>query len=193
MPRCGRFRSFIKEYQESERFEKLSFIPPFIILALELILLIHALIEDTSDLIVVELTTILLIISFIEILLVSREIHEHYQKDSYQQDMTIRLDDFIIERRMDNVSVIVEEFLKENQQFCNNRNAVYHIACQIMETHKKELWEKTLRIRLNRLLKQTDKKTIREIIELFMKKYPEYRKDPERVYEIAAHQIEKNQ
>jgi len=191
MPRCGRFRNFIKEYKESERFEKLSFIPPFLILFLELVLLVHALTEDTSDLIVVELTTILLIISFVEILLVAREIHEHYRKDSFQQEMTIRLDDFILERRLDNVSRIVEEFLEENRQFCKNRNAVYHVACQIMETHKKELWEKTLRTRLKRFLKQTDKTTIRDIIDEFMKRYPEYRKNPERVYDIAAHQITK--
>ncbi len=190
MPRCGRFRSFIKEFKESERFEKLSFIPPFIILILELILLIHALIEDTSDLIVVELTTVLLAISIIEIFLVSREIHEHYQKDSFQQEMTIRLDDFILERRMDNVSRIVEEFLKENRQYCKDRNAIYHLACQIMDTHKRELWEKTLRTRLKRFLKRTDDETIKEIIESFMQKYPEYRKDPERVYEITAHMIE---
>jgi hypothetical protein len=191
MPRCGRFRNFIKEYKESERFEKLSFIPPFMILFLELVLLVHALTEDTSDLIVVELTTILLIVSFIEILLVGREIHEHYRKDSFQQEMTIRLDDFILERQMDNVSSIVEEFIEENSQYSKYRNAIYHIACQIMETHKKELWEKTLRTRLHRFLKQTNKTTIRDIIEEFMKRYPEYRKNPERVYEIAVHQISK--
>lgn len=191
MPRCGRFRSFIKEYKKSERFEKLSFIPPFIILVLELLLLFHALIEDTSDLLVVELTSILLVISFIEIIFVTREIHDHYRKDSFQQEMTIRLDDFILERHMDNVSLIVEQFLEENPQYSNDRNAVYHIACQIMETHKKELWEKTLRTRLSRYLEQTDKKTIREIIDEFMKRFPEYRKNPERVYEITAWQIEK--
>jgi hypothetical protein len=152
--------------------------------------LAHALIEDTSDLLVVELTLFLLIISLVEIFFVGREIHEHYRTDSFQQEMTIRLDDFILERHMDNVSNIVEEFLQENDQYSNNRNAVYHIACQIMETHKKELWEKTLRTRLKRFLKQTDKKTIREIIDAFIRKFPDYRKDPERVYEIAAHQIE---
>lgn len=190
MPRCGRFRTFIREYKESERFEKLSFIPPFIILILEVILLLHALTEDTSDLLVVELTTILLFISIIEILLVSREIHEHYQKDGDQREMTIRLDDFILERRMDNVSRIVEEFLQNNQQYCKQRNTVYHIACQIMETHKRELWEKTLRTRLHRLLQKNKNKNIRELLDIFVKKYPEYRKDPERVYGIAAHMID---
>jgi hypothetical protein len=190
MPRCGRFRNFIKEFKESERFEKLSFIPPFIILLLELILLVHALTEDTSDLLVVELTTVLLIISLVEIFLVSREIHEHYQKDSFHQEMTIRLDDFILEKRMDNVSRIVEEFLNENRKYCKDRNAIYHLACQIMDTHKRELWEKTLHTRLKRFLKQTDKEIIRDIIESFMQKYPEYRKDPGRVYEITAQLIE---
>jgi len=191
MPRCGRFRTFIKEYKESERFEKLSFIPPFIILALEMILLAHAFTIEI-DTLVIELTSILLVISLIEILLVSREIHEHYQKDSFEREMTIRLDDFILERRIDNVSKIVEEFLEENRQYCPYRNTIYHVSCQIMETHKRELWEKTLRTRLHRFIKKTGKKTIREIIDGFMGKYPEYRKDPERVYEIAAHIIEQH-
>lgn len=189
MPRCGRFRNFIREYKESERFEKLSFIPPFIILAFELILIAHAFTIE-ADTLVIELTSILLVISLIEILLVSRELHEHYHKDSFEREMTIRLDDFILERRMDNVSRIVEEFLKENRQYSPYRNTIYHVSCQIMETHKRELWEKTLRTRLKRFIQRTDKKTIREIIDGFMNKYPEYRKDPKRVYEIAAHIIE---
>ncbi len=192
MPRCGRFRTFIKEYRESERFEKLSFIPPFMILALELILLLHAFTIE-ADTLVIELTSILLVISMIEIILVSREIHEHYINDSFEREMTIRLDDFILERRMDNVSTIVEEFINENPQYCNYRNSIYHVSCQIMETHKHELWEKTLKTRLNRFVKKSEKKTIRDIIDGFMKQFPEYKKNPERVYEMAARIIESNQ
>jgi len=42
MPRCGRLRNFIREYKESPRTERISFIPPFLILTLEIILIIHA-------------------------------------------------------------------------------------------------------------------------------------------------------
>lgn len=161
------------------------------ILALELILLAHAFTIE-ADTLVIELTSILLVISLIEIILVSREIHEHYQKDSFEREMTIRLDDFILERQMHNVSTIVKEFLDENPQYSKYRNSIYHISCQIMETHKRELWEKTLRTRLNRFVQKTNKKTIREIIDAFMKQFPEYKKNPERVYEMTACIIDKN-
>ena len=76
MPRSGRFRSFISEYKESPRLEKMSFIPPFLILALEVILIIHAFV--VNEIYVIILTSILLVISLVEIILVSLEIHEHY-------------------------------------------------------------------------------------------------------------------
>ena len=48
MPRSGRLRTFIKEYRESPRTERVSFFPPFLILALEVILIAHAIsIMDT--------------------------------------------------------------------------------------------------------------------------------------------------
>ena len=95
MPRSGRLRTFIREYKESPKTEKLSFIPPFLILIVEAVLLLHALTIDVPDIMVVELTGILLIISMIEILLVSREIHEHYTKNNFDRVLTIKLDDFI--------------------------------------------------------------------------------------------------
>ena len=89
MPRCGRIRTFIREYRESPKTEKLSFIPPFLILIVEAVLLIHALTIDVPDIMVVELTTILLIISIVEILFVSREIHEHYSKSNFDRILTV--------------------------------------------------------------------------------------------------------
>ena len=65
MPRSGRLRSFIREYEESPRLEKYSFIPPFFILALEIILIIHAII--VWEIYVIILTSILLVISIIEL------------------------------------------------------------------------------------------------------------------------------
>lgn len=186
MPRSGRIRRFICEYNESPKAEKISFIPPFVILFLELVLLLHALTIDHPDIMVVELTSILLVISIIEIIIVVTEIHQHYQRNSLERDLTIRLDDFILESKLKNVKKIVEEFLEINPNYKKNRNKVYSIACQIMETHTRELWEKTLYTRLNRFVKNNDFSNVKDLVLKFIDKYPEYENDPDKVYPVAA-------
>ena len=109
MPRSGRLRGYIREVVASPRFEKLSFIPPFLVLIVEIILLRHALIINVTY--VIELTIILLILSIIEILFVAEEIHEHYVSGVFDRVLTIRLDDFITERKTRNVKHLVEEFI----------------------------------------------------------------------------------
>jgi hypothetical protein len=94
---------------------------------------------------------------------------------------------------MDNVSNIVNDFLNEFEEYKGHRTTIYHIACQIMQTHKQELWEKTLRTRLHIFLEKTNKTAMRDIIESFLEKYPEYRKDPEKVYQFTAIHIDKRQ
>jgi len=133
MPRSGRLRNFIREYKESPRFEKLSFIPPFLIIIVEGVLLVHALTIDVPNIMVVELTTILLIISVVEILFVGEEIHEHYRRTNFDRILTIRLDDFIIKSKKKNVKLLVEEFIEVHSSYRNQRDEIYHIACQIME------------------------------------------------------------
>ena len=189
MPRCGRLRRFIKEYNESQKTDKISFIPPFFILILEIILITHALI--LNEFFVIWLTFILLIISIIEIIFVTREIHAHYQSSNFDRELTIRLDDFIIGKTEKNVKNIVEKFIDKNPNYEQYRNEIYRISCQIMETHKKELWEKTLEIRLKKYIKDNINLSIREIIDNFVEKFPEYKKDPGRVYPLAAKMIEK--
>lgn len=189
MPRCRRFRRFIKEYNESQKTDKISFIPPFFILILEIILITHALIEN--NIFVIWLTSILVIISIIEIIFVTREIHEHYQSSNFDRELTIRLDDFIIGKNEKNVKNIVEKFIDKNPNYEQYRNEIYRISCQIMETHKKELWEKTLEIRLKKFITSNINLSIREIIDNFVEKFPEYKKDPGRVYPLAAKMIER--
>ena len=188
MPRSGRLQRFIKEYNESQKTDKLSFIPPFFILILETILITHAIIEN--NVFVIWLTFVLLIISIIEIIFVGREIHEHYQCSTFDRELTIRLDDFILKKNEKNVQNIVEKFINEHPNYESNRNEIYHIACQIMETHKKELWEKTLNLRLKKFVLKNSKLSIREIIDNFIEKYPEYKQDPDKIYPIAARIID---
>jgi hypothetical protein len=190
MPRSSRLQNFICEYNESPKLEKISFIPPFFILILEIILITHAIIENNTFVII--LTFILVIISILEIILVAREIHEHYQRSGFDRKLTIRLDDFIIEKNETNVQKIVEDFIDKYPNYKVNRNEIYHIACQIMETHKEELWEKTLENRLKKYIKKSDKIIMKDIIEKFITKYPEYKKNPGKVYQIVSDHIIKN-
>ncbi len=187
MPRCGRIRSFIREYNESARNDKMSFIPPFLILILEIILIVHSITH--GEYFVTVLTSILLIISIIEIIFVSREIHEHYHTSNFERDLTIRLDDFILERKIENVKTTVEEFINNYPNYKKHRDKIYHITCQITETHKMDLWEKTLREKLEKFLLKSEKKSIKELIPEFIKKFPEYEKNPVKVNHIAAQLI----
>jgi len=183
MPRCGRFRNFIREYNESPRTDKLSFIPPFLILIVETVLLLHALTIDVPDLMVVELTTILLIISIIEITIVSREIHEHYIKNNFDRILTIKLDDFIIKTNEKNVKKIVTDFIENNPKYSNIRNEIYHISCQILETHYEERIEKEITNKLEKLIKRKKKANVDEIVDSFIEKFPKFKKYRVEIYE----------
>jgi len=113
MPRSGRLRTFIREYSESPRTEKISFIPPFLILVLEIILITHALMLQETFVII--LTLILVVVSLIEILFVTTEIHEHSQRSNFDRELTIRLDDYIIERKLENVKKQLRSLLMHIQ------------------------------------------------------------------------------
>lgn len=191
MPRSGRLRNFIRDFSESPRAEKLSFIPPFLIVVVELILLVHASMQNPVDPIVLELTTILVIISVVEITLVTREIHEHHQVSNFERILTIKLDDFIIKKRNKNVRKIVEDFIEENENYRNNRNQIYHLACQILTTHKEEIFEKELTAKLSAFIKKSKEKNVDNILEKFIRKYPDYKKYRETVYKKACLILEK--
>ncbi len=173
MPRSGRLRTFISEYKESHRVGKLSFLIPFFILALELILITHSIIEH--EIFVIILTSILLIISIVEIILVTLEMHEEYLQSNFDKILTIKLDDFITEKKEKNVKKIVKEFLNSNPEFNNKRSNVYHTTCQILKTHEEEKIEKELIEQLTTFVKRTKKEDVDDIIEAFVKKYPKYK------------------
>jgi len=190
MPRSGRLRRYIREFTGSSRAEKISFIPPFLIIIVEGVLLAHALTINVPDIMVVELTTVLLIISIVEILLVSREIHEHYLSSTFDRLLTIRLDDFILQQKEKNVKKIVEDFIGMYSHYKNHRNEIYHITCQIMETHKEEAREEELTNKLKPFIKRRKKKNVDQIIKAFMKKYPQYKKYRAEAYEKTCQLLE---
>jgi hypothetical protein len=184
MPRCGRIRGFIREYRESPRTERISFIPPFIILSIEIILIIHAIF--LNEMFVIALTFVLLTISFIEIVIVSYEIHEHYSQINFDKKLTIRLDDFITEKKEKNVKKIVTDFIKQYPEYEKHRNEIYHTTCQILETHKEEKIEKELSNLLYKFIKKQKKPTVDKVVDSFIKKYPKYRKYRAEIYIITA-------
>jgi hypothetical protein len=184
MPRCGRIRTYLNDIQESQRFEKISFILPFIILTIEIILLIHAF--SIQEMYVIILTLFLLFISMLELLFVIQEIHEHQQLNSIERELTIRLDDFIMEQGSTNVSSVVEDFLSKHDNYSKKRNTVYHIACQIMETHEQEMLEKTLETRLKQFITANQSLSLQDVVIKFIEKYPEYRNEPHTIYQTAA-------
>jgi len=184
MPRSGRLRTFIREYKESPKLEKASFIPPFIILALEVILIIHAMI--LQEFYVIILTSFLLVISIIEIILVSLEIHEHYTKINFDKILTIRLDDFITEKKEKNVRKIVTEFIEKYPTYQAHRNEIYHTTCQIFETHRDEAIEKNLETKLKKFIKRKKRANVDDIVESFVKKFPKYKGCRVEIYEISC-------
>jgi len=173
MPRSGRLRRFIREYKESPRTERVSFFPPFLILALELILIAHAI--SIKETFVIVITSILVIISIIEMILVSLEIHEHYQISNFDKILTIRLDDFITEKKVKNVKKILADFMDLYPEYEKNRNEIYHTTCQILETHREEELEKDIFKKLDTFFKRKKKENVDDIVELFVKKYPKYK------------------
>ena len=181
MPRCGRLRTFIREYSGSSKTDKISFIPPFIILAFEIILIIHA--YMLQEFFVIILTSILLVISLIEILLVTKEMHHRYQTSNFDRILTIRLDDYITERKEKNVRKIVEDFIEEYPDYKSHRSEIYHTTCQILETHREEELEKEISTKLEKFIKRKRKKNVDEIVKSFVKKFPKYKSNRIEIYE----------
>ncbi|PNX50605.1 MAG: hypothetical protein BV456_06150 [Thermoplasmata archaeon M8B2D] len=183
MPRSRRLRNLIREYKESPRFEKMSFIPPFIILIVEGILLIHAITINVPDIMVVELTLILLAISIVEMILVFGEIHRHYKQNNFDKILTIRLDDFITEKKEINVKKIVTDFIELHPEYNRYRNEAYYTTCAILETHKQKALEKEIIKKLETYIKRIKKADVDEIVAGFVDKYPNYRGSRNVIYE----------
>jgi len=180
MPRCSRLRCFIREYGESSKAERLSFIPPFMILTIEIILIYHAV--TLNEAFVIVLTSILLSISIIEIIFVSSEIHERYLKRNFDKVLTIKLDDFINEKGGKNVKKFVTDFIELYPEYEAHRNEIYRTACKILETHKEESIEKELSDKLKAFIKKRKDANVNEIVESFIKEYPKYKEYLKEVY-----------
>ncbi len=181
MVRLRGLRNFVQELAESPLIEKISFVLPFFVILIDIIILEHAI--RIREAYIIALTTILFFLSIIEIAVAIGEIHDRYQQNNFERTLTIKLDDFILERKKNNVKNIVEEFTELFPQYKNHRNEIYHITCQIMETHKEEAWEKILMKKLQPFIKKRKKMNVDEILIAFIQKYPAYKKYRTKIYQ----------
>jgi hypothetical protein len=189
MPRCGNLRRYIWEIAETPRAELMSFVPPFLILIIEIVLLNHALHLKESYVIV--LTSTLLTVSVVELILVARELHQHSIKNTFDRTLTIKLDDFITETNKINVKDIVSKFIERYPMYLKNRGEVYRLTCQIMQTHKDEIVEKEYTTKVAYFVKRTKLTNASEILAEFVSKYPKYEKYSSDLYERICNILDK--
>lgn len=141
MPRCGNLRRRIQESTKSIKAETASFVLPLLILLVEFILL-----EDAWSIgaggHIIFLIIVLLVVSLIELILVSREIYTRRQEQEFDRCLTIKLDDYIIEAQKINVKEIVTSFIEQYPLYKKNRSQLYKITCQILQAHKDKIFKK---------------------------------------------------
>ena len=111
------------------------------------------------------------------------ELHDHYTQLNFDRILTIKLDDFILDHKYKNVQIVVNKFIDKYPEYGSDRNEIYHIACQILETHKEELWEHDLDKNLKKFIKKTKLTSVDDILKAFLKKNKKYRNDPSRIYQ----------
>ena len=140
MARCSRTRSFLMEVVKSPFVEKLSFILPFFVITIDIIILEHAI--RIQEIYIIICSLFLFFLSLFEITAVSSELHKNYQKSNFEKRLTIKLDNFIEEKKGHNIKKIVEDFIANNPKYAIYRNDVYQITCQILETRNEDTLEK---------------------------------------------------
>ena len=180
MLRCSRVRKYLQEIASYPRFEQISFIMPILIVIAEIILMNHAI--KIGELYVMLLTSFLLTVSIIEVILILLEIHRSQQKTNFKKILTVELDDFIIRNKLKNVKSIVQNFVNLHPEYEKYRNEVYHLACKIMEIHRKERWEEKLTRELKKVIEIEKECSVRELLEIFIKKHPKYKNYKSEVY-----------
>ena len=136
MPRVSRCRSFINEITTSPLVEKISFLLPILVIVIDIILIEHAI--RINEHYIIFFTLILFSLSVIEIIIVMTEIHDNYNKNNFLKLLTIKLSDFMVNKKKRNVQILVGEFIKKHPEYLANRVEVYQIICKILVEHKKK-------------------------------------------------------
>ena len=127
---------------------------------------------------IIILTSFLLAVSLAELILIIIEIHEHQQ----EKMLTIKLDDFIMNNKHNNVKDNVISFIKQNPEYSKHRNEIYHLTCQILDAHKAEELERKMNNTLKKFIKNNNTNSVNDTIELFLRKYPEFKNHRAEIY-----------
>jgi len=181
MVRCWRIGNFLREAIGTPLIKKLSFVLPFIVITVDIILIEHAI--RINEHYIIGLTTLLFFLSIIEIIVVTSEIRRDYRKTNFERTLTIKLDDFIINKKEKNLKQIIEDFVKNYPEYKKNRKEIYHLSCKIMETHKEEKIEKIIEEELKKYIKNKKNMNVDELLKGFLKKYPKHKKYRSEIYE----------
>lgn len=191
MLRLSRIHQNISNICTEERFEQISIILPLIILIVEIVLIVHAL--DIQEAYVIALTTFLLVVSIIELILVTKEVTDQKSKRNFDSTLTIRLDDFINKTKNSNVKDIMNTFIEKYPIYRNHRVDIYKLCCKILQTHQDELVEIKYNKKIIQFLNKTDKKHLSEIVEEFIFENPEYEGYALDIYEKISQILHKKE
>jgi hypothetical protein len=82
MVRCRRLRYFLRETFESPLAEKLSFLLPFIVITIDIILIEHAV--RINEHYIIFFTSLLFLLSLLEIIVIMKDISNHHKKNTLE-------------------------------------------------------------------------------------------------------------
>ena len=143
-----------------------------------------------SNLTIAFVTIILVIVSTLEIIFVTREIKGKIIENNFDKILTIKLDDFITKKRQKNVKIIISDFLDQYPEYEKHRNKIYHTTCQILETHQKEALDRDITDKVKQFIKNNKELNVDQIVEKIIEKYQKYKKYRGEIYEKTCKILE---
>ena len=138
MPRYRWLRKRLIEITESSTVEKVLFVLPLFILALDLYMLNHAV--SIRDINVIIPALILFIFSVIEILVAIDEIRERTLSNSLNKNLESKIKS-VIRKSVDELTVksIMEKTIEKYPELKGHKSELYHIVCQILSKDDKKI------------------------------------------------------
>ena len=133
MPRFSKCRSLICEVTTVPIAEKISLVLPILVLVIDIILIEHAI--RINEHYIIFFTSVLFSLSVIEMVLVIREIHTNYNKNNLLKTLTIKVSDYMCNKKGRNVKILVSGFLTRHPEYLPHRDEIYRIMCNIFEEH----------------------------------------------------------
>ena len=140
MPRFSRCRSFICEVTTVPFVEKISLVLPILVLVIDIILIEHAI--RINEHYIIFFTSVLFSLSVIEMVLVIREIHTNYNKNNLLKTLTIKVSDYMCNKKGRNVKILVSGFLSRHPEYLPYRDEIYRIFLRSTNRTKNDMRKK---------------------------------------------------